>query len=244
VEEKSKKIEPRVPSNCELNLDLQLVNLLKEMAKKRFPRKEMLLNDYIELKHDFGRRPTYLELHLKGHSDSSHYKQEFNSYVGFLIWANELSEEEKVVYERYENWLVEVEKTSMFKSYKMVLLLAMLKRGNSEWFKPITSKEVAPFFHHYLKETEYRKRIDFSDKSPKKLWDYNEKTVSKLIETMPITMWNRGADGLTSFTDGEFSIYFELLEADQETIYHWTKEIAEYCLHIHFERRAKNSTLN
>jgi len=241
-EGKSKKIEPRVPPNCELNLDLQVVNLLKEMAKKRSPRKEKLLNDYFDLKHDLGRRPTYLELHLKGHSDSSHYKQEFNSYVGFLDWANELSEQEKIVFERYENWLVEVEKTGMSKSYKMVLLLAMLNRGILEWFKPITSKEVAPFFHHYLTQTEYRKRIDFSDKSSKKLWEYNEKTVSKLIETMPMTMWDRGVDGLTSFSEREFSINFDVLEEDKEILYHWTREITEYRLHVHFERRAQNST--
>jgi len=241
-EGKSKKIEPRIPSNCELNLDLQVVNLLNEMPKKRSPRKEKLLDDYFDLKHELGRRPIYLELHLKGHSDSNQYKQEFNSYVGFLNWANELSEQEKVVFERYENWLVEVEKTSMSKSYKMILLLAMLNRGITEWFKPITSKEVAPFFHHYLTETEYRKRIDFSDKSSKKLWEYNEKAVSKLIETMPMTMWDRGADGLTSFSDGEFSMNFDALEEDQETLYYWTREIAEYRLHVHFERRAKNST--
>ncbi|WP_226674926.1 DEAD/DEAH box helicase family protein [Mesobacillus jeotgali] len=242
AEGKSKKIEPRIPSNCELNLDLQVVNLLKEMAKKRSPRKEKLLNDYFDLKHDLGRRPTYLELHLKGHSDSSQYRQEFNSYVGFLNWAYELSEEEKGVFERYENWLVEVEKTSMSKSYKMVLLLAMLQRGISEWFKPITSKEVAPFFHHYLTETEYRKRIDFSDKSSKKLWEYDEKAVSKLIETMPMTMWDRGADGLTSFSDGEFRINFDVLEEYKETLYYWTREITEYRLQVHFERRAKSST--
>ncbi|WP_084135341.1 DEAD/DEAH box helicase family protein [Mesobacillus selenatarsenatis] len=241
-EETSKKIEPRVPASCELNLDLQVVNLLKEMTRKRSPRKEKLLNDYLELKNDLGRRPTYLELHLKGHSDSTHYKQEFNSYVGFLSWADELTEQEKAVYKRYENWLVEVEKTSMSKSYKMVLLLAMLNLGVTEWNKPITSREVAPFFHRYLTETEYRKRIDFSDKSSKKLWEYNEKAVSKLIETMPMTLWNRGNDGLTSFLNGMFRINFDILEEDQETLYKWTREIAEYRLHAHFERRANNST--
>lgn len=240
-EAKSKKIEPRVPDNCELNLDLQVVNLLNEMAKKRSPRKEKLLTDYFELKHDLGRRPTYLELHLKGHSNSAHYRQEFSSYVGFLKYANELSERETMVYDRYENWLVEVEKTNMSKSYKMILLLSMLNRGFKDWNKPIAAKEVAPFFHRYLTETEYRRRIDFSDKSSKKLWDYSEKAVSKLIETMPMTMWNRGEDGLTSFLNGEFTINFDIIDEDQVILYTWTREITEYRLHAHFERRAKTS---
>jgi superfamily II DNA or RNA helicase/HKD family nuclease len=239
---KKTTIIPQVPVDCELQLDLEVVNLIKVMARKRQPRKEKLLNDYLNLKHDLGRRPTYLELHLKGQSDAFHYKQEFNSYVAFLHWADELTDRENEVFNKYEKWLTEVEKTSMQKSYKMVLLLAMLKRGLSEWFKPITSQEVAPFFHEYLTKTEYRKRLDFSDQSSRKLWDYNEQAISRLIETMPMTMWDRGENGLTSFSEGTFRMNFDVQEEDKEILYYWTKEIAEYRLHVHFERKAKNST--
>ncbi|MDQ7864894.1 hypothetical protein RCO48_38650 [Peribacillus frigoritolerans] len=74
-----------------------------------------------------------------------------------MDYANELSENESEIFHRYEQWLVEVEKTGMAKSYKMVVLLAMLKRGDDSWFKSITSEGAAPFFHSYLTETEYRK---------------------------------------------------------------------------------------
>lgn len=59
------------------------------MSFKKQPRKEKLLSDYNILKQDLGRRPTYLELHLMGRSESSQYKQEFKSYFGFLKWAGE-----------------------------------------------------------------------------------------------------------------------------------------------------------
>lgn len=61
------------------------------MARKRQPRREKLFNNYMDLKRELGRRPTYLELHLKGASDSPQFKQEFNSYVGFLKWGEELT---------------------------------------------------------------------------------------------------------------------------------------------------------
>jgi hypothetical protein len=57
------------------------------MTRTWQPRKENLFNDYMDLKHELGRRPSYLELHLLGASDSPQYKQEFNTYVGFLKWA-------------------------------------------------------------------------------------------------------------------------------------------------------------
>lgn len=57
----------------------------------------------------------------------------------------------------------------------MIVLKIMLDRGINDWFKPITPIEVAPHFHAYLMEKEYRKKIDFSDKANRKLWEYDEK---------------------------------------------------------------------
>ena len=236
---KGKAIEPVVPEMCDINLDIQVVNLLKEMQRKKQPRKDKLLQDYLALKHELGRRPSYLELHLKGASDSPQYRQEFSSYYGFLDWADELSDREVEVYERYKSWLVEEEKTGMAKSYKMVLLLAMLERGPSEWFKPITSHEAAPFFHAYLTETEYRKQIDFSDKSSKKLWDYDEEGVSRLIANMPMEKWSGSSKGMISFEDDRFDLNFNIVAEDYELLFQMTKDICEYRLHYHFERKTR-----
>ncbi|SDN61678.1 DEAD/DEAH box helicase family protein [Bacillus sp. OK048] len=239
-EGKTRNIQPTLPNFCEINLDVNVIDLLKEMFRKRQPRREKLFHDYMDLKREIGRRPTYLELHLKGASDSLQYKQEFHSYFGFLMWAEELTQHEVEVFERYEKWLVEVEKTGMAKSYKMVVLLAMLERGSSDWNKPVISKEVAPFFHHYLMEKEHRKRIDFSDKGAKKLWNYDEKGVSKLIATMPMTKWSGSSKGLVSYENDLFRLNLDVDKESEDILFKWTKEICEYRLHYHFERKAKN----
>jgi superfamily II DNA or RNA helicase/HKD family nuclease len=233
------RVHPVVPEFCELNLDLAVINLLKEMSRKTYPRSDRLFNDYHALKNELGRRPSYLELHLKGASESVQYKQEFQSYFGFLNWAEELSDREQEVWNRYKDWLVDVEKTGMTKSYKMIVLLAMLNRGPSKWITPISPREVAPFFHQYLMEKEYRKRIDFSDKSSIELWNYNEEKVSKLIATMPMSKWNGSTNSLTTFKDNVFSLNFDVLPEDEDILFYWTKEICEYRLHYHFERKAK-----
>ncbi len=196
---KIRNIHPSVPDFCEIDLDVNVINLLEEMGRKRQPWREKLFNDYMDLKRELGRRPTYLELHLKGASDSPHYKQEFKSYIGFLNWANELSEDEIDVLSRGGNWLIEAERTGMTKSYKMVVLLAMLDRGKWHWYKPITPRETAPFFHQFFMEKEHRKRIDFSDKGARKFWEYDEKGVSKLIANIPMTKWSGSSKELISF---------------------------------------------
>lgn len=239
-EGKTRNIQPALPNFCEIDLDINVIDLLKEMFRKRQPRREKLFKDYLDLKKEIGRRPPYLELHLKGASDSPQYKQEFNSYFGFLKWSEELTNQEAEIFDRYVNWFIEVEKTGMAKSYKMVVLLAMLERGISNWYNSISSKEAAPFFHQYLMEKEHRKRIDFSDKGAKKLWDYDEKGVSKLIATMPMTKWSGSSKGLISYENDTFKLNFDVSKEDEETLFNWTKEICEYRLHYHFERKARN----
>lgn len=236
---KSPSSVPQVPANCFIDFEMEVIQLLDEIRKKRQPRKEQLRQAYFELKQELGKRPTYLELHLYGNADTNNYKQEFKSYAGFLYWANELHETEEDVFKAYETWLQEVERTGMNKSYKMVVLSYMLSRGLEKWTNPVTPEEAAPYFHNYLTEKEYKKRIDFSDKQGKRLWDYDETKVAKLIADMPMTKWSGSSKGLLSFENGVFKMEFDVAAEHNEVLYEWTKEICEYRLHAYFERKEK-----
>ena len=229
---------PAVPEGCTLHLDLQTINLLEEMARKQQPRKEKLRFAYQRVKETLGRRPSYLELHLYGNVPTKAYRQEFHSYAGFLYWADELSKLEKEVYKKYAAWLMEVEKTVLAKSYKMIVLQYMLSRGPTQWHQPVTPQETARFFHTYLMEKEYRKRIDFSDSSSRKLWEYDEAKVSRLIAQLPMSKWSASSKGLIAFQDHRFTINLTITSEESEILYLMTKEICEYRLHKHFARRA------
>ncbi|GBG07045.1 putative DNA helicase [Paenibacillus agaridevorans] len=234
-----------LPGECELKLDIQVIDLLAEISRKKLPRREYLLGAYRQLKHELGRTPTYLELHLHGRANSREYASEFGSYIGFLHWAHELTEREQGLFQQYEAWLKDVEKTAMAKSYKMIVLLAMLERGAREWMKVLTPSEAAPFFHQYLTGKEYRKRIDFSDQKAKRLWSYNEAGVSDLIAEMPMSKWSGARGSMTTFENGVFALRIEASARpeDEETLYQWTKDICLYRLHYHFERRGKRRSI-
>ena len=148
-----------------------------------------------------------------------------------------MSEEESAVVDAYSDWLYEVEKTGMAKSYKMVLLLAMLERGPEHWSDPITAEEAAPFFHNYLTEKPYRKRIDFSDKTTKAMWEYDEKKVVGLIMRMPMTKWSGSSNGLLVLDGSVLRVNMDIQEHDKESLYYMSKEICEYRLQVYFERK-------
>ncbi|WP_338067969.1 DEAD/DEAH box helicase [Bacillus salacetis] len=239
LEGKRKKGEvlPTVPESCAFEIDVKAINLINEMARKQQPRKQQLLAAYRDVKQDLGRRPTYLELHLRGPMGAKPYYDEWKSYHAFLDWADDLTKREEEVFLKFEDWLREVEKTGMAKSYKMVLLSAMLERGPDHWYDPITPEKAAPYFHHYLTSEEYRKRIDFSDKSSQRLWEYDEKKVASLIKRMPMTMWIGSSKGLITLQDNKFDVQVFPEEQDKDLLYEFTKEICEYRLHYFFQRR-------
>lgn len=234
---------PSVPDGCELHLETAVINLLEELSRKKLPHRERLHRSFLNLKNELGRIPTYLELHLYGRSNSWEYRNEFGSYVGFLHWAECLTQEEEEVYYKNEAWVRDVEKTVMTKSYKMIVLLYMLERGPEHWVESVTPKEIAPFFHSYLMKKEYRRRIDFSDKDSKRLWEYNETGVSQLIERMPMTKWGSAKGSMTRFEDGVFSLRIEPAPEHRSILYRWTKEICLYRLHYHFERKEQKEGL-
>ncbi len=235
-------IQPLVPSMCDFHLDLQVVNLLEEMRKKRAPRKELLVLAYRELKTEFGRRPSYLEFHLHANAESKTIKQEFGSYFGMLAYADELTEVEKDLWLNYKKWLLELERTGMNKSYKMVLLKYMLTRGPRDWFKSVSPIEAAPFFHAYLMEKEYRFKADFSDAKGKGLRRFDEKKMAFLITDMPMTKWSGSAKENLVVFNGKEAFSVNLMPADEELelLYNWTQEITDYRLHAYFERKANS----
>ncbi|KRE47408.1 DEAD/DEAH box helicase family protein [Paenibacillus sp. Soil522] len=238
---KRESVTPIPPAGCVIELETSVIDMFEELARKKQPRKDKLRSVYFEDKEELGRRPHYMELHLLGKASSKEYRQEFGSYVGFLYWCGELDETEESVYLRYERWFKEVESTLMNKSYKMALLLAMLERGALDWNAPITSQEAAPFFHRYLTEKEYRRRIDFSDKETLRLTEYDEQKVAAHIARMPMTKWSGSSKGQITFDNGEFTVQLEIQQEHAELVYAWTREICEYRLHGYFEKKADSS---
>lgn len=238
-QKKAKLVDPIHPELCEINLELNVINLLKELSQKKQPRKEKLLYAYQDLKEELGRRPSYLELHLYGSADSKEYKQEFRSFAGFLDWANELSQEEIGVFEKYKPWLEEVESTSMSKSYKMVVLLAMLERGAENWCLQITPEQVAPFFKDYYQQKKYRMVIEFSKEKSQGAWLDDETRLINQIKTMPMTKWSGSSKGLVELAGNEFRLKFDINLEHNKILFDQTKEVCEYRLHEYFERKEK-----
>ncbi len=125
-----------LPENCSIEFEIDIINLYKELMRIKKPRKQLIFEAYEDLKLELGRRPTYLEMSLLGKEDAKIIKQEWKSYLGFLLYYNELSFDEESFFIENKDFIELIEKTSMTRSYKMVLIQSILEMGSERWFKP------------------------------------------------------------------------------------------------------------
>lgn len=178
------EIEPITPPpGCVIEFDTRALELIHRLRQPS-QRKLRLIEQYEQIKYELGRRPSYVEIGEYAAVPQG-YKQEWGSYVGFLKEHQELSDEEIEAYDANRELIEQVEKTIMNRSYKMVVLLAMLERGEKHWMEPITAAEVAPFFYEYLHAEKYRELKDAQGKVFEN--GYNESKIGALLIKQPFS---------------------------------------------------------
>lgn len=109
-----------LPAGCYVNYDLAIIDFLKSLDSSG-PQK-----DYQALRDGLGRRPTLSEFHRSGSSVQA-MRQRSGHWFALVRSMGDLTEPELAVAERFEALLRETEVTAMTRSYKMVLLQALIE---------------------------------------------------------------------------------------------------------------------
>lgn len=115
---------PELPLGCSVELELEAKLLLTRLF--RVPASDVIERAYQELRLVRGHRPTAGELLRSGH-DLVHLRKHHHSWFEFVASQGDLASEETEVLGRSRTLLREVEQTEMTKSFKMVLLEALLE---------------------------------------------------------------------------------------------------------------------
>ncbi len=116
----AKQLEKRtwpLPDGCFINYDLRFIDFLKALDSTG------LTDDYATLREILGRRPTLTEFYRSGVSPTR-IRQQYGHWFGLVDAMGDLSSTEKVLIERQQAFLAEIESTAMSRSFKMVLLEA------------------------------------------------------------------------------------------------------------------------
>ncbi len=119
--------ELKLPAGCNMNFDLRIVDYLAKTIHTRINLKERLKREYLDIRKSFGRVPTLTEVFESSNYGLSTYIREFKGWLNFLDVMDDLSvEQSEYINTPAGEFLYELEKTAMTKSYKIPAILSLL----------------------------------------------------------------------------------------------------------------------
>lgn len=167
------------PVGCQVTFDLRVIDLFKEM-KKRDPLTERLRDEFYRLKAELGRRPTRTDLFTGSDMDHKEFMRE--GYLRYLSSIGELNEvEESWIGTEVEGFLRKVEKTSMSRSYKIPVLLALTENDGA-----VSYEELGDYFMRFYTSNP-RRGLDLEMNRGNENWrTWSQKDYLKKALEMPV----------------------------------------------------------
>ena len=117
-----------LPAGCAVTYDLQVVDVLTALLRPTTS-EELLREAYEEFRLEHGRRPTAREMFMSGGLQRETLRRGFGSWFGLVGQMGDLAGNEREVMQRHAAFLGEIEQSRMERSYKMLVLEAMLEEG-------------------------------------------------------------------------------------------------------------------
>ncbi|MBF8435522.1 DEAD/DEAH box helicase family protein [Halanaerobiaceae bacterium Z-7014] len=228
------------PENCEINIDFEAIDLFEEM-KKNDPLEKRMADEYYRLKESLGRRPLRYDIYTGSDLDTKDFiRRKYNDVKGYLRFLNDLdelnSEEENWLGTIAEEFLIELEKTSMTKSYKMPVLLALVQKDKLQ--QSVSLKKVGESFMDFYKNNKQHQK-DLNNKRHKNWqnWDL-EKFIKEAVRN-PVKFLSKREFFIHDEINKEFRLHDDLAPYLTDCLKEHLLDIIKYRKTRYFKRRFK-----
>ncbi len=114
-----------LPPGCEVTYELKAVEILKSLLKRVAGQADALDRYYADFKGLHGVRPTAVEVYQDGYNPRA-VRERAGSWVRFVGAQGDLDESQRQALDAHAAFIEALDTTEMVKSYKMLVLLAML----------------------------------------------------------------------------------------------------------------------
>ncbi len=209
-----------LPEGCEVTYDLEALDILKSLI--RLPRDgEEMDAFYRDFRERHGQRPTAAEMQHAGFNPA---RTGSGGWFGFVADMGDLDADQRDAFTQHKAFLAEVETTAMTRSYKMLVLRAMLEAGRFPGSISVT--ELAERVAHYAARNPAL-RADISVEVD------DLEQLRRLLTRQPLPAWNR-----TSWFElgpGVFRTTFDLAGNEGAALTTLTSELVEWRITRHLQ---------
>lgn len=221
-----------LPDGCFVNFDIEFIDFIKRLKP------HSAADEYRSLAASAGRRPSVAEAYRAG-IQLNNLRKGVGSWHRFLLAEDQLTEAEAACVTHHGDFLQEIEKTNMTKSYKMVLLEALLELDGFRRSVPL------PELAEKSLEVFQRQRELVVD-LPTQMRDVETLDPGELLpywKSNPINAWTGGNQKSSAVTwfqvrEGRFEITFNLNGIAPDTLAALVQEVVDFKLAAYKDRLA------
>ena len=197
-----------LPEGCSTEFDFKLIEYFEKLKRKNIKQEELVKLDYQKLMEVLEKVPTIMETYTFGEIPVHMYIKTFKSWYNFQKEIDVLNEQQKNYSQKAIEFLSFLESTSMTKSYKMPLFLALFDIPNREQ----SIEKIGEYFKKFYQNKRYAK--DLNNKKHMEWESWSNKKFEKLAEENPIKHLTEKGKNMEYFTyeDRIFSLNKELYE--------------------------------
>ena len=225
--------EAELPPGCEITYETEAIDLLARLFEERIPVRDQAKIFYRTFKEEHGERPQASETYQAGYNPRT-LGQGNGGWLNFVAAMGDMSNLHLVLLaQRAGRFLTLLDSTSMTKSYKMLLLRALLRRDALPGEMAIDALTEA--FAAEASRNQYLRgdvSVDIADR----------RKLKRLIIDQPIEAWT-GAQGSANetffeFEDGAFRCNLAIPDDQRDAFAELVGEMIEWRLAAYLDRAA------
>ena len=233
-----------LPAGVEVTLEPVSLEALRGSLLQAGSLRDALAEAFAAVRQALGRRPSLLELERRGRFAAGRYRKQFGSWYGALAAFGSLSTAEQALDAEVGEFLRELETTPMTKSYKMVVLGAMLEHGGLSRALPL-QVIIAAIRSFFQKDAH---RGDILGTAVESIETVADEVVERYVLSNPINAWiggNRGEPSRWfSFDESEKAFrYIGPLSTDPGAFDAAVRERVEWRLASYFDRQSRGESI-
>jgi superfamily II DNA or RNA helicase len=177
-----------LPDSIEIHLEPLALDRLRSVIEVPNSLRESLKTEFQRVQIELGRRPSLVDIERRARYPGRQYRVSFSTWLGAIEACGALTDRDRQLGRECGGFFNEVEKTPMTRSYKMVVLDAMLESGRFQ--QSMSLDQLTAHFRRHFSNSRYSQDIAGTEIAD--VMHVAQPLLDKYVIANPINAWVGG----------------------------------------------------